>query len=121
MWARARYHLRLSSKEFWCLTPRQFHLLWEEHREHMVHTEMLQGWTTAAVVNSSPYRREGVSALQYMPSHRESPMRQASAKKLTAKQQRVRAGWLAKRAQVAAEMRAGGGACLAKLKRGEMV
>ncbi len=122
MWARARYHLRLSSDEFWRLTPRQYHLLWEEHRERLIHDEMLLAWHPSAIRPgfASFAGVEGVSALDYMPTHRHSRRIRAGVKG-TPEQQRAYSGWLAKRAQLAAEMRAGKGLCLDKVKRGEMI
>lgn len=70
MWAQARCHLHISSEEFWGLTPRQFHLLYEQHRNRLVHLELLFGWNTASILNTAPYpREEAASPLQFMPNH----------------------------------------------------
>jgi len=68
-WAQARYDLKLSEQEFWLLTPRQFHLLWDRHKEELLHRELIQAITTAAVINYSLCRpEEPVSHLKFMPN-----------------------------------------------------
>lgn len=53
MWSFALYNLRISHEVFWQLTPRQFSLISDRHREHLAHREMCHAFTTAAVVNHS--------------------------------------------------------------------
>lgn len=51
------------------MTPKQFHLLWERHREELVHREMIQAFTTAAVINFSLSRPdEAVAPRDFMPN-----------------------------------------------------
>lgn len=73
-WAQARYDLRLTEEEFWRLTPRLFHLLWERHRERIIHTELLHAWTTAAIINFSGYGPEKpVPESTFIPNRRTAP------------------------------------------------
>lgn len=53
LWSTAREVLKLSAAEFWELTPRQYHLLLERHRDKQKHTEWLVGVLTSTVVNWS--------------------------------------------------------------------
>ena len=70
-WAQARYDLRLSEREFWRLTPRLFHMLWDRHRSALIHREQLQAWTTAAVINFSAWPPEkAIAETVFMPSRR---------------------------------------------------
>lgn len=68
------------------MTPRQFRLLRERRREDLAHRELVQAWTTAAVINHSMLRPEdAVSPLDYMPHHRlAKPVREQSEEELEA-------------------------------------
>lgn len=69
LWAIALYDCRLSSEQFYGLTPRQFALLNDRHREALLHREMVSGQITAAVINYGFCRPdEPVSAAMYMPN-----------------------------------------------------
>ena len=48
-----RFHLHLTDAEFFALTPRQFHLLLDRHREMTEHQEFLAGIVASAVANFS--------------------------------------------------------------------
>jgi hypothetical protein len=51
------------------MTPRQFHLLWDRHREDLLHREMVQAFTTAAVINHSfSPPKERAQAGDFMPN-----------------------------------------------------
>lgn len=52
-WSFARYHLHLSDKEFYALTPRQFHALKARRTEEVEHRELLAGIVASNVVNFS--------------------------------------------------------------------
>lgn len=49
----ARFHLRLSDEEFGALTPRQFHLLLDRHRERAEHEHYLAALIAATTANFS--------------------------------------------------------------------
>jgi hypothetical protein len=69
MWSIARYDLHLTTAEFYRLTLRQFHLLWERHREALAHREMVAAFTTASVINHSMCPpKEGVPWTRFAPS-----------------------------------------------------
>ena len=58
------------------MTPRQFHWLWDEYRETLLHTELMFGLNTSAVVNHSfNHPEKWISHTEYMPNlrHRETP------------------------------------------------
>ncbi len=123
MWAQARYDLRLSDSEFWALTPRLFHLLFDRHRAAMVHREMLHAFTTAAVINSAPFEREAAALpLHYMPNHEDyrpsgSPVR-AAPKAFTQEQSRAHTALQAKIFLLSAEQKRGGGELTDKIVAG---
>jgi hypothetical protein len=76
LWAIARYDLRLTGAEFYALTPRQFTLLCERHRESLAHREMIGAYITTAVKNFSMCPPEEPAAMtDYMPSHRAASTR----------------------------------------------
>ena len=49
----ARVSLGLSDKAFYALTPRQFHLLVDQHRERVEHQELLTGILASTIANWS--------------------------------------------------------------------
>jgi hypothetical protein len=49
----ARVHLRLTDREFFSLTPRQFHILLDRHHERSHHHEWLAGMIASTVANFS--------------------------------------------------------------------
>jgi hypothetical protein len=99
-WAQARYDLRLKEQEFWLMTPRQFHLLWERHREEMIHREMIQAFTTAAVINFSLCRPdEAVAPKDFMPNFQLSKAKEPEAETLTNEEM---ADYRSKRAHIVA-------------------
>jgi len=73
LWSVAIYDLRLDEETFYRLTPRQFHALQERNREEHIHAELLNGISTASIVNHSfcapkkPY-----APRLYMPSMQDS-------------------------------------------------
>jgi hypothetical protein len=68
-WSTARFHLSLSSDEFFCLTPRQFHLLTEKHREAIQHREFLTGMALATFANHSiSPPKKALGPLDFFPS-----------------------------------------------------
>lgn len=51
------------------MTPRQFHLLWGRRREDLLHREMIQAFTTAAIINYSLCRpNEPIAPKDFMPN-----------------------------------------------------
>ena len=76
MWSFARYHLRLSDRGFFALTPKQFADLKRQHRNHVESTELLFAQLTSWVANTG-FRTtdKPVSTVDFMPSqwHRSAP------------------------------------------------
>jgi hypothetical protein len=67
--------LGLTDEQFYALTPRQFHLLLDQHRERTEHTELLAGIIASNIVNwgFQPPKKTAVPA-DFMPSRmREKP------------------------------------------------
>jgi hypothetical protein len=61
--------LGLTDDEFYSLTPRQFHLLLEEHQHVVEHQEMLFGIVASTVANWSMHGvKKPLSHTDYMPS-----------------------------------------------------
>ena len=63
-------HLRLSSAEFYRLTPRQYRLLMDRHQERAEHDELMFGILTSTIVNfKGKMLRNGseVKPSDYMP------------------------------------------------------
>lgn len=58
MWSTARAVLALTDREFYDLTPRQYQVLLERHREKQRHTEWLAGVIASAIGNFSMCRPE---------------------------------------------------------------
>jgi len=52
-WARARFDLRLSDREWLAMTPRMLYALTERHLEHMRHRETMIAVLTAHTINHS--------------------------------------------------------------------
>lgn len=51
------------------MTPRQFHLLWDQYREALLHTELCHAYTTAALINFSIYApKEPIAESVFMPN-----------------------------------------------------
>lgn len=116
MWAVARYSLHLSTEEFYALTPRQFHLLVEAHHKRLAHQEMIQAYTTAAVINYSLAAPEqGVKPTDFMPHYRrpEADAKTASAPKFTADELQ---DWQTRVMNLAAELKQGHGPMLDEIK-----
>ncbi|MGC1783479.1 MAG: hypothetical protein WA708_13230 [Acidobacteriaceae bacterium] len=69
LWAFARQDLKLTSAEFYALTPRQFDALAGRHRQTVEHGELLFAQLTAWVVNTG-FRstKRPVQAKDFMPS-----------------------------------------------------
>lgn len=121
-WAQAVYDLRLTSEQFWALTPRLFHVLYERHKAALVHTEMCHAFTTAAVLNTSPWPQKKASTpLQWMPNHRRFAVSSApkALKKLTPTQARQHEEKQAKLFALVAELKRGHGPMLDKIAKGE--
>ena len=71
MWSHAVYALRVKPKLFWKLTPKQYTLLCDRHRDELVHREMVAAFTTAAIVNFSLSAPEKpVAPLEWMPNYK---------------------------------------------------
>jgi hypothetical protein len=67
-WSMARVQLCLSDADFYALTPRQFHLLVDQHRERVEHQELLTGILAANIVNWSMHAPEKAKvASDFMP------------------------------------------------------
>ncbi|SEB40655.1 hypothetical protein [Terriglobus roseus] len=117
MWAQGRYDLGLSEDEFWRLTPKQFHLLYDRHREAMLHREMTAAFTTAAVINSSMCApKDGVGAIEFMPNHPSFTNRESPTQAISEEKQVAHADYMAKVLQLAAELKQGHGPLLTKIK-----
>lgn len=104
MWSYALVSLRISHRLFWQLTPRQFDLLAQRHREELAHRELCSAFTTAAVVNHSFCPPEKpVPPSQWMPNLERPPERPAPP---TEAQQSAKNAFDAQVAQLTAEMKA---------------
>jgi hypothetical protein len=113
MWAIAIYDLRLSASVFYELTPRQFALLVETHRRHNSHWEMIQAYTTSAVINfSMGAPDEVVQPMRYMPSYRAA--QPAVSRPLFTEDEVI--DWETRVAQLAAELKQGHGAMLDEIR-----
>ncbi len=68
-WSNARIHLGLTDEQFFSLTPRQFSLLMDRHKEREELKEFLSAQVVAAIVNHSfsPPEKEQAPA-DFMPS-----------------------------------------------------
>jgi hypothetical protein len=113
MWAIAVYDLGLTADEFYDLTPRQFSLLVDAHRKHLAHREMLHAYTTSAVINfafSAP--EKPVQPADFMPNYTVKPV--IDSKPAFTEDDVV--DWQAKVANLAAEMKVGGGPLLDELQ-----
>ena len=115
MWATARHSLGLSTEEFYDLTPRQFHLLAEAHRKRLAHQEMIQAYTTAAIINYSLAAPDDpAQPIQFMPHYRKSaPAEAVPANPIT---QDELTDWQTRVANLAAEMKAGHGPMLSEIQ-----
>jgi hypothetical protein len=68
-WSIGRGVLQLSNKEFYALTPRQYHLLLDRHEKEVEHNEFLFGQLCATFVNWSMHSpKESLKATDFMPS-----------------------------------------------------
>lgn len=69
------------------MTPRQFHLLWGRHREEIMHREMIQAFTTAAVINHSICRpNEPVAPKEFMPNFQLPKAKEPEAETVTSEE-----------------------------------
>jgi len=77
----ARVHLGLTDVEFYRLTPRQYDLLVDRHRERTDHLELLSGIVAAAVANwGMRAPKKPLTAADFMPS-RFTPKREKRSDK----------------------------------------
>ena len=68
-WSNARVHLGLTDEQFFSLTPRQFSLLMDRHKEREELKEFLSAQVVAAIVNHSFSPPEKAQApADFMPS-----------------------------------------------------
>lgn len=82
------------------MTPRQFHLLWGRHREEVIHREMLQAFTTAAIINFSLCRpEEPVAPKDFMPNFQIPKAKEPEAETVTSEEM---ADYRSKRAHISA-------------------
>ncbi len=113
LWAAAIYELHLTAEAFYSLTPSQFALLVEAHRKHLEHDEMIQAYTTAAIINYSMGAPESpAQPLLFMPSYREATGTEPAKPKMTADDV---IDWQARVAQLAAELKQGHGPTLDRI------
>jgi hypothetical protein len=110
LWAQARYSLRIPSTEFYALTPRQYSLLMDAHRNRLLHAEMVQAQTTAAVVNFAFGAPEDPVNPSMFCFHLPEKKVQESAPKRYGEDEIIE--WQARVANLAAEMKMGGGPML---------
>jgi hypothetical protein len=76
-WSVARVQLGLTDGEFFALTPRQFHLLVDQHRERVEHQELLSGIIASTVANwSMTGPRKALTPSDFMPSRRQAKAEQ---------------------------------------------
>jgi hypothetical protein len=69
LWSVARYDLRLSSAEFYRLTPRQLDALIKRQEHGIRHSEFMLAQLTACVANfSMSHPKKPVDAKDFMPS-----------------------------------------------------
>lgn len=116
LWAEAVYDLRLTPHQFYALTPRQFYLLREAHRKRLVHSEMLHGYTTMAVINHGFAPPENpVRVIDFMPNFRHADVEEPSRPKITEDEALM---WQANIANLAAEMKQGHGPLLDSIQKG---
>jgi hypothetical protein len=115
LWATARYDLGLSTSDFYALTPRQFHLLAEAHRKRLAHQEMIQAYTTAAIINYSLAAPDDpAQPIQFMPHYKKpAPDEAVPANPITEDEL---TDWQTRVANLAAELKAGGGPMLEEIK-----
>jgi len=67
----ARVQLGLTDAEFYALTPRQFHLLVDQHRERVEHQELLTGILASTIANwSMGAPKEPLAPSVFMPCRR---------------------------------------------------
>ena len=68
-WSIARFNLALTDEEFFDLTPRQLHLLLDQHKEQTQQHELLAGIVACTIANHSfsPPKKALLPA-DYMPS-----------------------------------------------------
>jgi hypothetical protein len=90
-WSCARYNLKLTDKQFYSLTPRQFDALLKRHREQIEHAELLVGIIASVVVNFSlGAPKTGTEPADYMPSQWRKKVQQPRKERMTKKKrQRV--------------------------------
>lgn len=82
------------------MTPRQFHLLWGRHREELVHREMIQAFSTAAIINFSLARpEEPVAPKDFMPNFQLPKAKESEAATVTSEEM---ADYRSKRAHISA-------------------
>jgi hypothetical protein len=82
-------HLGLADEEFYALTPRQHHVLVDQHLERTEHAELLAGTIAAAVANwSMGAPKKPMCAADFMPSRqgreRKEPSKRLNRKKIAA-------------------------------------
>jgi hypothetical protein len=64
------YDLRLTSDEFYAMTPRHFDALMDRYERGREDNELLFGQMTAAIINYSMcHPKEPVKSVDFMPSH----------------------------------------------------
>lgn len=115
MWAVAQYDLHLTAEEFYALVPRQFHLLTEARRKHLAHQEMIQAYTTAAIINYSlAAPDEPAQPTQFMP-HYQKPKLDGDVVQNTISEDAL-LDWQTRIANLAAELKAGKGPLLDEIK-----
>lgn len=116
LWATARYDLGLSTAEFYDLTPRQFSLLMDAHKRRLIHAEMIGAFTTAGVINFSfAPPQKPVLPKEFMPNFRAE--QEPVPENVQAYSEEEIVDWHARIANLAAEMKAGGGPMLDELNR----
>jgi len=116
MWTVAVYDLHLTTDQFYELTPRQFHLLTEAHRRHLSHMEMIQAYTTSAVINTMGAPEEPVPPTKFMPNWRQPKQAPSDTqfKRLTLAEI---TDWQARVVNLAAELRQGHGPMLDEIRK----
>lgn len=85
MWAQSRQQLRLTSEEFWALTPRELHALYEADRINLYR----DGLAAAAIYNTSRQKKTDpvIKPMDFFESKKtaKSSNRVASAQEILAK------------------------------------
>jgi len=111
-WSYARMILHLSDDEFFALTPRQFHILLDRHKENIQHQELQTGILAAVFANytvnwsmNRPKKSVSFKPSDFMPCEMKKTPKKRQTKKAKQKQAEAQmqglAGFLTQRHLIA--------------------